>query len=111
MVPRLPLNDMLALHESLCGHARKLMERKSHDYAGAAGDDTLANFTLLETLGVAPTEIGIYARLLDKIRRLSSCLTQDMAVDETMDDTIVDAINYLIILYATHKTRLSRSTD
>lgn len=73
-----------------------LAKRKNHDYAG--DDDPLANFRECEKIGISVPQ-GIMVRLTDKIARLQRLLTTEAAVtDETVHDTIMDAINYLAIL-------------
>ena len=78
------------------------MERKNNDYAGSGGETPFRNFSRAEDLGICSTEQGILVRITDKLSRLSTyCEGTDMKVsDETFDDTVVDLINYCVILSA-----------
>lgn len=74
--------------------------KKNADYAGVA--DPFANFKAAPALlsGVS-VEKGILVRLTDKIKRIDNLLSHDAYVtEESMSDTIEDAINYLAILLA-----------
>ena len=78
-----------------------ISKAKSNDYAGE--DHPFKNFALVADLGLCPTEVGIVVRIGDKISRLSTLIRrpdQRSVVDETIQDTIDDAINYLAILGA-----------
>lgn len=99
------MNPLIEYATSLLDEALELMKKKNHDYT--INGDPLSNFRLIEKYGIARTEDGIFMRLLDKISRLANGLTGEYEVtDETMHDTIVDAINYLIILgYAIEKDK------
>ena len=94
---------LLAMHRELCEEARGLSERKNHDYSGGK-DDSLPflNFTRCESMGICKTEAGILVRMTDKMSRLSTFVTtgEFKVKDEALRDTILDMINYAIILYA-----------
>jgi len=94
---------LLNLHRELTEEARSLSERKNHDYSGGK-DSThpFLNFTRCESMGVCATEAGIMVRLTDKMSRLSTFITTGSfkVKDEALRDTILDVINYVIILYA-----------
>jgi hypothetical protein len=80
----------------------EIIERKNHDYSGA--DDAFANFRTAGILGIS-AEKGILLRTLDKIARINNLLDHAAYVtDESMDDTITDAIGYLAILKAYRET-------
>lgn len=88
--------DLLQRHEELCSYARKIMEKKNQDYG--ANDDPFRNFREFGTY-------GILVRLSDKLARIRTWEEKgQFAVDETLQDTVLDAINYLI-LYLTMKER------
>lgn len=73
---------------------------KNQDYAGS-NRDAFHNFSLVERMGITTTEIGILTRLCDKFARISNLIQTPAAVKtESLDDTIMDAINYLAILRA-----------
>lgn len=94
---------LLAMHRELCEEARGLSERKNHDYSGGK-DDThpFLNFTRCESMGICKTEAGILVRMTDKMSRLSTFVTtgEFKVKDEALRDTVLDIINYSIILYA-----------
>lgn len=76
--------------------------RKNHDYGGS-NNDPFANFRNSTIAGVS-VERGILVRLMDKMSRISTLLDKEaMVIDEAVDDTIDDAINYLAILKSYRK--------
>jgi hypothetical protein len=93
---------LLRHHELICKTARDLMDKKNRDYAGNDGNEPFANFTRVESMGICSTEQGFMVRLTDKMSRLSSILTSGKThvKDETFDDTMVDVINYIVLLSA-----------
>ncbi len=82
--------------------AHKLMANKNHDYAGSEGVTPFKNFTMCEAAGICPTEKGILVRMTDKMSRLANYLDRGelKVTDESFDDTLLDLINYSIILSA-----------
>ena len=90
---------LFAIHDETCSTAKEIIQKKNQDYGADA--DALRNFRLVEQIGI-PMPIGILTRLLDKMARLGKIITsgKQAVMDETVEDTIVDAINYLIILKA-----------
>lgn len=104
-------DQLLTLHDRMTGAARELMARKNQDYAGeqAVEGDALHNFTRVEALGITTAPVGIMTRLTDKVCRLATVVRNErLAVaDESLDDTIMDSINYLVILRATLAERKS----
>jgi hypothetical protein len=78
------------------------MEKKNSDYTGASKtSDPFANFRATETFGVS-TEVGFVTRLTDKFSRLASFVKKgELEVkNESVHDTIQDAVNYLVLLSA-----------
>lgn len=76
----------------------ELIERKNHDYAGV--DNPFKNFESASIVGI-PVERAILVRVLDKLSRVSNLLGSQASVkDEAIEDTLLDAINYLAILKA-----------
>lgn len=72
---------------------------KNNDYGGS-NNDPFANFRNSTIAGVT-VEKGILVRLMDKMSRISTLLDKEaMVKDESINDTIEDAINYLAILKA-----------
>jgi len=95
--------ELLQIHTEVCNKARRLMERKNHDYSGGDNqEDPFLNFTRVEKLGITSTEQGFLVRMTDKVSRLITfCQTGTFKVeDEKLEDTITDLVNYSILLYA-----------
>lgn len=90
------------MHKELCKNALDLMKQKNHDYAGNKGIEPFANFTRVEAMGITTTEKAMLVRMLDKMSRLSSFMeSKEFKVqDEKLEDTILDMINYSVLLYA-----------
>lgn len=95
-------DELLKYHNDICKEARELMSLKNRDYAGNGGTEPFANFTRVESMGVCSTEQGFMVRLTDKMSRISSFLDSGkLHVDnESFRDTIVDVINYMVLLSA-----------
>jgi hypothetical protein len=91
--------QLLNIHTDICNSAKTIMVDKNTDYG--ATDDALRNFRLCENMGI-PIDIGILTRLGDKLARIGKIVTtkQTAVKTETVQDTILDAINYLVILSA-----------
>jgi len=94
--------ELLENHKKLCEIARSLMEKKNADYAGRSGTEPFANFTRVEAMGICSTERGMLVRITDKMSRLSSFLESGKleVANESFEDTIVDVINYMILLHS-----------
>jgi len=94
--------DLLRYHGEVCDQARELMNLKNRDYAGNHGNEPFANFTRCEAMGICDTEAGFMVRITDKMSRLSSFLQSGKmhVEDESFNDTIVDVINYMVLLSA-----------
>ena len=94
--------ELFKIHSMLCESALELMKKKNHDYSGKSGTEPFANFTRAESMGITTTEKGLLVRMLDKMSRLSSFTDSGefMVEDEKLQDTIIDMINYSILLYA-----------
>lgn len=95
-------DELLQFHAELCKAARDLMSLKNRDYAGKDGLEPFANFTRVEAMGICKTEQGFMVRLTDKMSRLSSILESgnNHVKDESFEDTMVDVINYIVLLSA-----------
>jgi hypothetical protein len=94
--------DLLKMHETICGKGRNLMRKKNADYAGNDGLEPFANFTRVEAMGICTTEQGFLVRMTDKMSRLSSFVESGkLAVEnESFEDTIIDIVNYSVLMYA-----------
>ena len=93
-------DELLNYHTELCSDAKELMNLKNRDYAGDHGNEPFANFTRVEAMGICTTEQGFMTRITDKMSRLSSFIDcGKMHVEnESFNDTIVDVINYMVLL-------------
>ena len=75
-----------------------LIKTKNQDYG--ADSNPFKNFEHTVIAGVSP-ERAIVVRMADKLSRISTCLDKDVQVmDEKVDDTVLDLINYAAILHA-----------
>ena len=94
--------ELLSHHDELCKMAKQLMEKKNHDYAGQGGDEPFANFTRTEAMGVCTTEQGFLVRVVDKVSRMSTFTNAGKleVENETVEDAIVDIINYMVLFSA-----------
>lgn len=94
--------ELLRFHEQICADARELMNLKNRDYAGNHGKEPFANFTRCQAMGICNTEQGFMVRIVDKMSRLSSFLQHGKmnVADESFKDTVVDVINYMVLLAA-----------
>ena len=94
--------ELLEFHTQVCNDAKELMNLKNRDYAGHDGLEPFANFTRCEAMGICATESGFMVRVTDKMSRLSSFLRSGKmhVEDESFYDTIVDVINYMVLLGA-----------
>jgi hypothetical protein len=95
-------DELLEYHSAICKSAKELMSLKNRDYAGDRGNEPFANFTRVEAMGICTTEQGFLTRITDKMSRLSSFIDcGKMHVEnESFNDTIVDVINYMVLLSA-----------
>ena len=92
--------ELLRLYQVLCGVSRVRIQGKIEDYA--TGDDPLRNFRLAEAAGLATAEQGLLVRVCDKVARLIrfSQAGKLSVVDESVEDTAKDLINYCVLLIA-----------
>ena len=103
-------DELLRFHERLCKESRDLMNLKNRDYAGNHGSEPFANFTRCEAMGICDTEQGFMVRITDKMSRLSSFLDSGKmhVEDESFHDTVIDVINYMVLLAAYTKEKDSK---
>ena len=103
-------DELLRFHEKLCKEGRDLMNLKNRDYAGNHGSEPFANFTRCEAMGICDTEQGFMVRITDKMSRLSSFLDSGKmhVEDESFHDTVIDVINYMVLLAAYTKDKDSK---
>lgn len=73
-----------------------IVRRKNADYGGAG--TPWKNFEATLSFGVEP-EVGFLVRMTDKLSRVSTLLKADAQVkDETINDTLIDLVNYSALL-------------
>lgn len=101
--------ELFELHRFMSDKALDLMKLKNHDYSKG---HPLGNFYVCESLQICSAEGGIIVRLSDKLSRLVSILEKGSKVkDESIEDTIVDIINYAVLLQATIRHNKGKSDD
>jgi len=90
------------------GKMRGILERKNHDYAGAA--DPFRNLRACERLGICGASTGILVRMTDKLTRLANFVKAgELAVtDESLKDTGIDLANYAFLFVEELRDRLTR---
>jgi hypothetical protein len=90
--------QLLTFIKEEMGMCYTILDAKNKDYA--VDEDAFLNFNNSITIGVTPQR-AILVRLMDKMTRISNLLDKDESVqDEKINDTIRDAVNYLLILSA-----------
>lgn len=98
--------------EAFCDRGRELSMRKNNDYAspGASTDPyaIFKNFLRCEQLGVCSVEAGFLVRLSDKVSRSENLMNRKegpSVVDEKLEDTLLDIVNYTCLLMAYLKVK------
>jgi hypothetical protein len=91
-------DEMIAFIEQKQKEGLEIIKRKNSDYG--ATDDPFANFRMFG-------EIGFAVRLSDKLSRIKTLLERGSAEvkEESLEDTIMDASNYLYLLLAYRKEK------
>ena len=77
----------------------EITKAKNSDYTADSGD-SMANFKVVEKLGVCSVEIGFLTRMSDKVARLAGLAKgkEIQVKDEKYEDTLLDLANYSILL-------------
>src|SRR6266571_5232866 len=90
--------SLLRLHQFLGERGRELMARKNSDYANpSVSSDPFRNFQAFGAFGILVRRSDKTARLRTFIEKAQA--GEEMAVkDEGWEDTLIDAINYLVLL-------------
>lgn len=102
-------NALVAHHKEMVKECLEITRSKNHDYAG--DQDPLANFRMCEQFGVS-MEKGILIRLTDKLSRIARLLDNPAQVkDESIHDTLVDTVNYAMILDYALKERNENTSN
>lgn len=102
--------ELFELHQRTCQTALDLMVKKNADYSG--GEDALGNFYGCEAIGAASAEMGVLTRMTDKMSRLASIIKRGEAsvTSESEDDTLIDLINYSVLMLALRRDRCRKSS-
>jgi len=90
---------MIPNYDAIVKKAKSLCNNKNIDYAQQ--EDPFSNFEMVESLKICDVPTGILVRISDKLARIANLLRRNgkMAVkDERLEDTLLDLINYSIIL-------------
>ena len=106
--------ELLKIHDLLCATAWSLMKRKNHDYSGGKDENqAFLNFTRVESMGITDTTTGFLVRMTDKMSRLITFSKNGrfQVADEALKDTIIDLINYSILLYAYNTEKTADYTE
>lgn len=96
-------DQLFEFHQKLCADAESLMRRKNADYSKA---DTFGNLKSCEAFQICEAETGILVRLTDKFSRLATLIQRPPeCLDESFRDTIIDVINYAVLMAAIRESR------
>jgi hypothetical protein len=96
------LNKLLETHKRLCSQAYDMLQKKNYDYADS--EDPFFNFRLCQHLKLCSAAAGVLIRITDKLSRLANAESKDLHC-ESYEDSIIDAINYLVILAEMRKEK------
>jgi hypothetical protein len=94
------IQEYLELKQKLFKKSDEISILKSKSYSNIA-DDPFKNVKMSSLIHVKPAK-GILIRLLDKISRIDTYVDGNGIdlKDEKFEDCIIDAINYLTMIYA-----------
>ena len=95
---RLTQQGAVELQKYIMDKANAIVLAKRHDYSGA--NDPFGNFRKSALFGIEPWR-GVLVRLTDKLSRIESIVSAGGVVevrDESLWDTLADAVNYICIL-------------
>lgn len=97
--------ELLKFFDQSSVKMRKILEAKNADYTG--NNDAFANFTRVEAMGIATTEVGFLTRMTDKLCRVTTFAKIGVlkVSDESVTDTLLDLANYAILMAAYIKTK------
>lgn len=88
--------EFLKEREGLLNESSDIQRKKSNDYAD--DNDIFRAFEISRIAGITPQQ-AIFSRILDKVSRMANMINgKDMKVKESMRDTVLDLINYVLIL-------------
>ena len=112
-------DEYFRFHEEMCQAARDLSRRKNNDYAAPDSRKTdpyaiFANFMQSERLNICSVEAGFMVRLSDKLSRMANLTRaghEQAVADEKLEDTVLDVINYSLLLLAYTKMKRDFERD
>jgi hypothetical protein len=89
---------------SILDEMENIFEKKNSDYSGSDQDNPFRNFEASKELGIDPFQ-GIMVRCSDKWMRLTNLIRTEnqSVVDESIEDTLMDLANYLVIALAVRR--------
>jgi len=87
---------IIELHNYFTKKALAIIEQKNRDYTNS-DLDVYANFRTSLIFNVQP-EIGLMGRMLDKMKRIETFVSKNNLENESVEDAIVDLINYTVLL-------------
>ena len=91
--------NMIPNYDAIVKSAKLLCDSKNVDYAQL--EEPFSNFEMVESLKICNTSTGILVRISDKIARIENLQERNSeaaVVEEQVEDTMLDLINYSIIL-------------
>ena len=104
--------DFLHAMGENCDEALQIVQTKNQDYAD--GEDPFQNFRMVEDAGLCSLEQGVAVRMSDKLQRIFNLLPRDAEAqveDESLEDTLLDLMNYANILLTYRRLEQSKDQD
>ena len=102
-VEQAPADILISSVERTYASNLEILKRKNSDYASP--ENPFLTFEASARMAGVTVEQGLLVRISDKLTRVRNLLTRTSVVDERLEDTIADAINYLAILKAWRERR------
>ena len=99
-------DELFELAKQTFDKCLQTLHEKNHDYSTGGNDrvDALKNFKLVSYLGITDADTGLLVRMCDKMSRMANVYKGGAQVtDEQLQDTVMDTINYCILLLAIKK--------
>jgi len=90
--------------QNLTVKLQETLKVKNQGYAGVRGE--FFNFEQTASMLGLDVEKTIMVRLTDKITRISNLLDSKDSMEESIEDSILDAVGYLVILNAYRLSRM-----
>lgn len=99
-------SELIEMHKNATSRACDILAKKNADYGD--GDDCFGNLRLCDQMRICSMEKGILIRMSDKIRRIANMLERNAEVDESIEDNLLDTINYCVLLMAARAERAEK---